>query len=56
MSTIPETVNLTPQVETGIKLLQQLMKGYPNLNLMVQSSYIKALIRLKPEIDNQGHI
>ena len=27
------------------------MKNYPTLNLVVQSSYVKALVRIKPDID-----
>lgn len=49
---IPEKSGMTAQVEIGIQLLQQLMRDYPQLNLMVQSSYIKALIRIKHEIDS----
>lgn len=52
---IPEKPGITAQTDTGIQLLKQLMKNYPNLNLMVQSSYLKALVRIKPEIDaHQG--
>ncbi|WP_107667989.1 response regulator transcription factor [Cyanothece sp. BG0011] len=49
---IPEQSGMTAQVETGIQLVQQLIKNYPQLNLMVQSSYVKALIRIKHEIDS----
>ena len=49
---IPEKSGVTAQVETGIQLLQQLMRDYPQLNLMVQSSYVKALTRIKHEIDS----
>ncbi|MFH7024336.1 MAG: response regulator [Heteroscytonema crispum UTEX LB 1556] len=52
---IPQTAETTAQIENGLGLLSQLMKNYPHLNLMVQSSNIKALIRLMPEIDaHQG--
>lgn len=52
---IPETSGTTAQVENGLGLLKQLMQDYPSLNLMVQSSNIKVLIRLMPEIDaHQG--
>ncbi len=40
------------QPETGIKLLKEIMGLYPNLNLAVQSTYTKALIRLCPDIDD----
>ena len=49
---IPQQAGKTAQVETGIQLLQQLMNDYPQLNLMVQSSYIKALTRIRHEIDS----
>ena len=48
---IPEETGSIPQIETGMKLLQQLMKEYPDMNLMVQSSYVKALVRIKHDID-----
>jgi DNA-binding NarL/FixJ family response regulator len=52
---IPEKTSMTAQTDIGIQLLQQLMKQYPTLNLMVQSSYVKALVKLKHEIDiHQG--
>jgi DNA-binding NarL/FixJ family response regulator len=52
---IPEKPGVTSQTDTGIQLLLALMKQYSTLNLMVQSSYVKALVRLKHEIDaHQG--
>ena len=52
---IPEASRKTAKIETGIKLLQTVMKQYPNLNLVVLSSYVKALVRIKDEIDeHQG--
>ena len=52
---IPQESGKTAQVEHGLGLLKQLMQDYPQLNLMVQSSSIKALVRLIPEIDaHQG--
>ena len=51
---IPQEVG-TAHIEHGLALLKQLMQNYPQLNLMVQSSNIKALVRLIPEIDaHQG--
>ena len=50
---IPQESGKTAHIENGLSLLKQLMQDYPQLNLMVQSSNIKALIRLIPEID--GH-
>jgi DNA-binding NarL/FixJ family response regulator len=49
---IPAQPGETAEIDTGIKLLQTLLKEYPHQNLMVQSSYVKALIRIKHEIDN----
>jgi DNA-binding NarL/FixJ family response regulator len=48
---IPEKAKMPAESETGIKLLSQLMQNYPNLNLMVQSSNVKTLVRLKSEIE-----
>ncbi|MCF2150806.1 response regulator transcription factor [Desmonostoc muscorum LEGE 12446] len=49
---IPEKLGMTAQTDTGINLLQELLNNYPNLNFLVQSSYVKALVRIKHEIDN----
>lgn len=49
---IPEKPGMIAQVDTGIQLLKTLMKDYPALNIVVQSSYIKALVRIKREIDD----
>lgn len=49
---IPDSEGETAEVELGIKLLLNLLKEYPHQNFLVQSSYIKALIRIKHEIDN----
>jgi DNA-binding NarL/FixJ family response regulator len=52
---LPEKPAMTAQIEMGLQLLRQLMKDYPHLNIMVQSSYIKALVRVKHDIDaHQG--
>ncbi len=52
---IPHDSGTPAQIEHGLGLLKQLMEDYPQLNLMVQSSSIKALVRLIPEIDaHQG--
>jgi DNA-binding NarL/FixJ family response regulator len=49
---IPETSGTAANIEHGLGLLKCLMQDYPHLNLMVQSSNVKALIRIMPEIDN----
>jgi DNA-binding NarL/FixJ family response regulator len=52
---IPEDTGMTAQIDTGINLIQHLLKQYPQQNLMLQSSYVKALVRIKHEIDeHQG--
>ncbi|NET58931.1 MAG: response regulator transcription factor [Symploca sp. SIO2E6] len=52
---IPETLGKIAKIETGIKFLQTVMQQYPDLNLVVLSSYVKALVRIKDEIDeHQG--
>ncbi|MFN6462108.1 MAG: response regulator [Nostoc sp. DedVER02] len=52
---IPEEIGMTAQIDTGINLLQQLLQKYPQQNFLVQSSYVKALVRIKYEIDeHQG--
>ena len=48
---LPETSGSIAETNQGIKSLGILIKNYPALNLVVQSSYIKALVRIKPDID-----
>lgn len=48
---LPETQGGTAQAEAGVQLLKALMQNYPTLNLTVQSTHVKALVRIKPEID-----
>lgn len=48
---IPQKPGETAQTETGIQLLRTLMQRYPELNIVVQSAHVKALVRLKPVID-----
>jgi DNA-binding NarL/FixJ family response regulator len=38
--------------ETGIELLLKLLQKYPTQNFLVQTSYVKALVRIKHDIDN----
>ncbi len=38
--------------ETGIDILREIMKLYPDLNLMIYSSSVKVLVQLKHQIDN----
>jgi len=48
---IPEASGKTAKTETGIKLLRTVMQQYPDLNLVVLSTYVNALVRLNHEID-----
>ncbi|MBD0334257.1 MAG: response regulator transcription factor [Cyanobacteria bacterium Co-bin13] len=48
---IPQKSGETAQTDTGIQLLRSLMQRYPDLNIVVQSAHVKALVRLKPIID-----
>ena len=48
---LPEKLGNKPQPETGIKLLRTIMEKYPSLNLVVQSADARALIRLRPQIN-----
>ncbi|MBX2862722.1 MAG: response regulator transcription factor [Leptolyngbyaceae cyanobacterium MAG.088] len=49
---IPEVLHQDAKVETGIELLRQVMKHYPEQNIAIQSTYIKALVRVRSEIDS----
>jgi DNA-binding NarL/FixJ family response regulator len=49
---IPETTGEPSQTETGVNLLRTLMQKYPELNFVVQSAHVKALVRIKPTIDS----
>lgn len=49
---IPEKSGESAKADTGIQLLKTLLKNYPTLNLIVQSTYIKALVRIRPDIDS----
>ena len=48
---IAEKSGEIPSVNTGMQLLKKIMQSYPQLNIVVQSSHIKKLVRMKPEID-----
>jgi len=50
---LPHRPGAPSQVEAGIGLLRQLLECHPELNVVVQSANIKALVRLKPAIN--GH-
>jgi DNA-binding NarL/FixJ family response regulator len=48
---LPEKTQDTARTEAGFQLLRDFMDWYPDLNIVIQSSYIKALRRFKPSID-----
>ncbi len=48
---IAEKPGEIPLINTGMELLKKIMQSYPQLNIVVQSAYIKTLVRIKPEID-----
>lgn len=47
---LPENSGLTAQVDTGSQLLKTFMQ-YPTINIVVQSTYTRSLIRIRHEID-----
>ena len=47
---IPSAPGEPSQIEVGIELLRQLLDTQSDLNIVVQSAHVKALIRLKPSI------
>ena len=48
---IPKSPGNAAQTENGIQFLRQAMQRYLTLNIVVQSAYSKALVRLKPVIN-----
>jgi DNA-binding NarL/FixJ family response regulator len=48
---IPKTAGESALTETGIQLLRTLMQQHPTLNIVVQSSHVSSLVRLKPTIN-----
>jgi DNA-binding NarL/FixJ family response regulator len=49
---IPQQSGDIAKSETGVDLLREIMKLYPDLNLMIYSSSVKVLVQLKYQIDN----
>ena len=48
---LPQGAGDPAHTDNGLGLLQRILADYPDLNLVIQSSTIKALIRLMPDID-----
>jgi DNA-binding NarL/FixJ family response regulator len=49
---IPQQSGDTAKSETGVDLLREIMKLYPDINLMIYSSSLRVLVQLKHQIDN----
>jgi len=49
---MPQILGGTAHTEHGLQLLQSVMEHYPAFNITVQSSFLKAIVRLVPEIEN----
>jgi DNA-binding NarL/FixJ family response regulator len=49
---LAKQTEMITEVETGISLLQRLINEYSDLNIMVQTNYVNALVKLKDDIDN----
>lgn len=48
---IPQASGEPARADNGIQLLREIMKRHSTLNIVVQSAYAKALVRLKPVIN-----
>lgn len=49
---IPEKEGDSPTTEKGVQFLKDLMRQHPHLNIAVHSSYLDALVRIRPDIDS----
>ena len=49
---MPQILGGTAYTEYGLQLLQYVIEHYPDLNITVQSSFLKAIVRLSLEIEN----
>ena len=49
---LPETAGDASKVESGLELLRSALEVRPPLNIVVQSTYTNALVRVKADIDN----
>ncbi len=49
---IAQNVREPTQINNGIQLLKNLLVNYPQINILVQSTCIKNLVRMKSEIHN----
>ena len=51
---IPSKAGDIAETSTGILLLEDILASYPNLNILVQSTFVKSLVRIKMEIYNHN--
>lgn len=47
---MPDAEGGEPRSEAGVQFLREILQAHPRLNIVVQSAYPKALVRLKPAI------
>lgn len=48
---MPQQTGDASETQTGLDLLQSLLKTHPDLNVVVQSAHVRSLVRLKPIIN-----
>jgi DNA-binding NarL/FixJ family response regulator len=48
---LPEKPDSMSRNHTGMQLLRNLMNSYPKLNIVIQSTHIQTLVRMRHEID-----
>lgn len=48
---IAQNIGGAIQINNGMQLLKKLLANYPKINILVQSTYINTLVRIKSEID-----
>ncbi|MGF1674294.1 MAG: response regulator, partial [Rivularia sp. (in: cyanobacteria)] len=49
---ISEQCEKKATVEKGMQMLKNIMQNYPQVNIVIQSAYIKALVRMRYEISS----
>ncbi|MEO0688416.1 MAG: DNA-binding response regulator [Cyanobacteria bacterium J06649_11] len=49
---VAQSIGGATQINNGMQLLKELLNNHPEINILVQSSYINTLVRIKSEIDN----
>ena len=49
---IPDSLGVTARPNTGLQLLKNLMKDYPNLNIVVQSAHVRTYLAVVNQSNN----